>query len=231
MLVVYGGGIMDARGSIGGQTHSRNRYGAYVRARTKPINPNTDRQSVARAVMAEVAASYLDSASSAQRLEWSVFASNMPEKNKLGQTINFSGYNQYVKSNCAAQNAGLPRILDGPVNFTKPGQDPAFDVTSSEGSQEISVVFDENRDWAGEDNAGMIVQVGIPQNPSISFFNGPWQSVALIAGNTAVPITTPQVVTSPYPIVALQKVWVRAKIIRADGRISDWFQVSHIVGA
>ncbi|GAH13494.1 unnamed protein product, partial [marine sediment metagenome] len=48
-LVKYGGGIVQMSGSIAGNTFARNRYGNYVRARTKPINPNSDRQVVVRA--------------------------------------------------------------------------------------------------------------------------------------------------------------------------------------
>ncbi|GAI58374.1 unnamed protein product, partial [marine sediment metagenome] len=37
-LVKYGGGITQMSGSIAGNTFARNRYGNYVRSRTKPIN-------------------------------------------------------------------------------------------------------------------------------------------------------------------------------------------------
>lgn len=231
MLVVYGGGILDARGSIGGNTASRNGSGPYWRARVKPVNPNSDAQSRVRAIMSRVSAMYLDSASSAQRLEWGVFASNMPHKNKLGLDIRLSGFNQFVKSNVAALNAELPSILDGPVIFTLPGEDPTFEVSASESSQELSVIFNDNRDWVDEDFAGMIIQVGIPQNASIGFFNGPWRHADIIRGDSSTAPTTPATIASPWPVVELQKVWVRGKIIRADGRTSDWFQVSPIVGS
>lgn len=231
MLVKFGGGVIDARGSVGGNVFSRNASGAYVRARVKPVNPNSDRQSRIRAIMASRTASYLDSASSAQRVEWGVFASNMPEKNKLGEDIRFSGFVQYIKSNVAALNAGLPAILSGPVIFTKPGEDPLFEVTASEGSQELSIVFSEGRDWVDEDNAGMIIRVGIPQNASRNFFDGPWRHAGLIAGDSSTAPTSPATITSPWPIVELQKVWVGGRIIRSDGRLSDWFQVSPSVGS
>lgn len=231
MLIKFGGGVVAASGSIAGNTFSRNRYGAYARARTKPVNPQTDRQSRVRAIMSLVSAQYLDSATATNRTNWGIFASNMPETNKLGDTINLSGFNQYIKSNVAAINAGLPKILDAPVVFTKPGEDPAFAVTGSEGDEEVSVTFTEGRDWVDEDEAGMIIQMGIPQNASIGFFNGPWRHAGIIEGDSIAAPTSPTVVTMPYAAVELQKVWVRGRIIRADGRLSDWFQVSFIVGA
>ena len=39
-LVKYGGGIIQMSGSMAGNTFARNRYGNYMRARTKPVNPN-----------------------------------------------------------------------------------------------------------------------------------------------------------------------------------------------
>ena len=48
-LVQYGGGIVDARGSIGGNTFSKCAGGHYMRARTKPVNPKSALQQTRRA--------------------------------------------------------------------------------------------------------------------------------------------------------------------------------------
>lgn len=230
-LVSFGGGILEMRGSIGANTFARNKSGAYVRARTKPINPNTDRQSVVRANMSLVSKSWFDSASGAQRIEWETFAKNMPETNKLGQVMNLSGFNQFVRSNLAAKNAGFPSLLDGPASFVKPGEDPLMTAVGDEASQEVNVTFDDNRDWVDIDEAGMIVQVGIPQNPSVSFFNGPWRHAGVIEGDSGAPPTTPATIASPWPIVENQRIWVRCSIILDDGRLSDWFQHNSLVVA
>ena len=231
MLVKFGGGITAASGSVGGNTFSRNRYGAYMRVRTKPVNPQTDRQSRVRAIMSQNAAAYLDSASSAQRIEWGVYATNIVKKNKLSEDIRWSGYNHFIASKTAAKNAGLPAILDGPVIFTLPGEDPTFAVTASAATQLATITFADRADWCSEDNAGMIISIGIPQNASRAFFDGPYKHAGLIAGDLSVPITSPQTIALPYPAVENQKLWVRGRIIRADGRLSDWFQVSISVAA
>jgi hypothetical protein len=231
MLVKYGGGILDARGSIGGQTHSRNRSGAYVRARVKPVNPNSPRQSAVRALMAFISQAWYAVVTIAQRADWAVFAANVPAKNKLGEVINLSGFNQYVKSNMAAQNAGLPAIADGPSIFTLPGEDPTYAVIVSEATQDIAVTFDALAEWANEDDAGLIVQMGIPKNDSIEFFDGPWRHAGTILGDGTTPPITGDTVSAPYPVVALQKIFTRARVIRADGRLSDWFRSSIICGA
>ena len=42
-LIRYAEG-QQRSGSIGASVYSHNRYGAYIRARSVPVNPNTDRQ-------------------------------------------------------------------------------------------------------------------------------------------------------------------------------------------
>jgi len=230
MLVAYGGGILDARGSIGGQTHSRNRYGAYVRARTAPVNPQSARQSAIRSIVADVTTRWLTVLTIAQRAAWGVFASNVPAKNKLGQVINLSGFNQFTKSNVAANNAGLADIAAAPVIFDLPGEDPDFDATIDAGTEKVSVVFDDTRDWADEDEGALIVQCGIPVNSSINFFNGPWRHAGIVQGDSVTPPTSPDAaIDVPFEVADGQKVFVRAKILRADGRLSDWFRSNTIV--
>lgn len=223
-LIKFGGGIIEARGSIAGNVFSRNRYGAYMRARTKPINPNSDRQSAIRTLISEVSQAWFADATQAQRDAWAVFAANVPATNKLGEVIYLSGFNQYMKSNIASLNAGLLAIQPAPTTFTLPGEDPSFVPTIDAGTELISVVFDDTRDWLDEDGGAMIVQMGLPQNDSIEFFNGPWRHAGAIEGDSVTPPTTPATIAVPYPVADDQKVWVRAKILRADGRVSDWFQ-------
>ena len=230
MLVRYGGGILDARGSIGGQVHSRNRYGSYVRARTTPVNPQSARQSAIRAIVAAVSSQWYTALSQAQRDAWNVFATNVPATNKLGQSINLTGFNQFVKSNVAAANAGQIQITAGPIIFTLPGEDTSYNSEIDAGTGKLTIIFDDTRDWLDEDDGAMIIQMGIPQNTSIGFFNGPWRHAGIIQGNLAVPPTTPNsAIDVPFPVADGQKVWTRAKILRADGRLSDWFRDDSIV--
>lgn len=230
MLVKWGAGIVDGRGSIAGTTFSRNRYGAIARARTKPVNPGTDRQSAIRAKISYVAAAWLGLLSSAQRAAWGVFASNVPATNKLGEVIYLSGNNQFVKTNVAALNAGVDMILDAPTIFTLPGEDSSFDATVDAGTGKITLTFDDTRDWCDEDGACLIVQMGLPQNASIGFFNGPWRHAGAIEGDSVAPPTSPDATLNvPFSVADDQLVWVRAKILKADGRTSDWFQAVAVV--
>ena len=230
MLVKFGGGVIDARGSIAGNVFSRNRYGNYVRARTTPINPQSGRQSAIRTIVSYVTTLWLGLLTQAQRDAWNVFASNVPTTNKLGESIFLSGFNQFVKSNIVAVNLGLAPVSAGPVIFTLPGEDTDFTAALDAGTGKISVGFDPLRDWVDEDDGALVVQAGIPVNASVQFFGGPWRHAGHVQGNLALPPTSPDAtIDIPFAVADDQKVFVRAKILRADGRVSDWFRVSAIV--
>lgn len=230
-LLKFGGGITEMRGSIAGNVYSRNRYGAYARARTTPVNPASQRQSAIRALISDISQAWFNTLTQAQRDAWNVFAAAVPEKNKLGEVIYLSGFNQYCKSNLAAQNAGLPAIAEAPTIFTKPGEDTSFAVSASAATQLVSVTFDDTLDWVDEDDAGMIIRVGSPQNGSINYFDGPWRFADSIDGDGTTAPTTPADVASPFVLAEDQKVFVEGRIIRADGRLSDWFRGDCTCGA
>ncbi len=229
-LVKFGGIAVDARGSIASTVFSRNRYGNYIRARVAPVNPQSPRQSDIQAIVAEVSSRWLFVATLLQRVAWNLFAANVPTTNKLGEVINLSGFNQYVKSNVALGNSGLAYVDDAPTIFALPGEDTSYNSEIDAGTGKITIAFDDTRDWLDEDEAGMIVQMGIPQNPSRTFFNGPWRHAGIILGDSVAAPTTPDSsIDVPFEVADGQKVWTRAKIIRADGRTSDWFRDESIV--
>jgi len=83
-LIKFGGGVVQMSGSIAGNTYARNRYGNYVRARTKPVNPKTDRQSVIRTAMQLLTTRWAQTLTAAQRTAWNLYASNVNMTNFTG---------------------------------------------------------------------------------------------------------------------------------------------------
>lgn len=224
-LVKFGGGIVQLSGSLGGNTFARNRAGNYVRARTTPINPQTPRMSAIQAIIAQVTAAWANLLSDAQRAAWAIFANNVPSTNKLGEVIKLSGFNQYVKSNTVLLNAGLAVVADAPILFTLPGEDPTFATEVDAGTGIISVTFDDTRDWVDESGAGLIVQMGIPVSPGIDFFDGPWRHAGVILGDDVAAPTSPDTtIAVPFEVGDGQKVFTRGKVVRLDGRVSDFFR-------
>lgn len=230
-LVRYGGGIVQMSGSIAGDTFARNRYGNYVRARTKPINPNTGLQTAVRAALAALTARWSQVLTANQRTAWNLYASNVAMKNRLGEVINLTGFNHYIRSNHFRQTYSKTIIDDGPVIFELPAQDPLFTCDGGEAAQQISVAFDDTMDWDNEDNGYLVYYQGVPQNAQRNFFAGPYRLLSFTAGVTGVPVASPVVEATVFAISEGQRQWYRARIYRADGRVSEPFRDDSFCGA
>ena len=230
-LVKYGGGIIQMSGSLAGNTHARNRYGNYIRARTKPINPNTARQQTVRAAIAYLTERWADTLTAVQRTAWGLYASNVAMKNKLGESIKLSGFNHYIRSNMNLQQNALTIIDAAPTVFELPEKDSTLAITASEASQNISVAFTATLDWALETGAYLVCYLGQPQNPQRNFFGGPYRMMDNVAGIDTTGATTPDVQAAPFAVAELQRIWMYARVIRKDGRLSQKFFADCFVAA
>lgn len=226
-LVQYGGGVLDMRGSIGGQVHSKNRNGSYVRARTTPVNPNTDRQSGIRASIATLVNSWTTELTQVMRDAWEVYAANIVRHNKLGAQIKLTGFNMFIRCNAGREQDGLAIIADAPIVMALGNQDPTVVATVDEAAQQISVAFDEALFWSKTDLGLMFVQMSLPHAASRNFIGGPYRMADVLEGDTATPLTSPQVMAVPFPVGEGQQVKCAFRISEADGRLSDqWFHQS-----
>ena len=104
-LILFGGGVSEMRGSIGGTTFSRNSSGAYARNRTKPVNPRTSKQSYVRSLFAYIAQLWR-TLTKDQRNTWISYAPNLSRVNKLGQTVPLTGSQLFQKVNTNLRTTG-----------------------------------------------------------------------------------------------------------------------------
>jgi len=231
MLVQWGGGILDARGSIGGQTASCNRFGNYLRARITPVNPQSSRQNVVRAIIQLLSQAWSNILTQAQRDAWEVYASNIVRQNKLGAQIFLTGFNHYIRSNTPILQALDTRVDIGPVNLSLPPGDPLMIGTVDEAGQQISVAFDDTFDWVDQDDGHMFLYMSEPKRAGTNFIGGPFRFAGAIDGDSTTPPTSPTVISVPFPVAESQVVVVRARISEEDGRLSDLFRSQSAVTA
>lgn len=223
-LVKFGAGIVGMSGSIAGVVHSHNRFGAYIRPRTKPVNPKSFRQLASRILVMFLSEQWHDDPmTDAIRDAWQTYASSFNMLNKLGEQITLTGFNTFVMCNSARLTAGGSLITAAPTTLGLPPGDPTFACTGSVATQLISVVFDPLFDWNIIDDGLMSVYMGRPQSPSRNFFRTPYRYMDSIEGNTASPPTSPQTMTAPFTLVEGQKIWCEARIQEADCRVSTRF--------
>lgn len=230
-LIKFGGGVVQMAGSIGGTTFARNRSGNYARARTTPVNPNTALQVVVRAAMAWLTDRWSLGLTAVQRTAWNLYAANVVMANRLGESINLSGFNHYIRTNLIRKQLGLSIIDAGPVIFEIPASDPVLSITASAATQIITVTYDDTLNWANETEGFLFFFQGLPQNPQRNFFGGPWRSLGSVAGETGIPPPSPALPAAVYAIAAGQRQWIYARISRADGRLSAPFRADVFTGA
>ncbi len=230
-LIKFGGGVVAMSGSIAGNTFSRNRYGAYVRARTVPVNPNTARQVGVRAALAFLTTRWAQILTTNQRIAWNLYGANVNMVNKLGETINLSGFNHYIRSNVPRLIFGRNIVDDGPVIFELPAHDPLFAITASEAAQRLEITFSVDMNWSTETNAFLFVSQGLPQNAQRNFFGGPWRTLTGIPGEDPGPPVSPNSPSAIFAIAEGQHLWAYGRISRADGRLSTPFRSDVFVAA
>jgi len=230
-LIKFGGGITEMRGSMAGNVYSRNKSGAYIRSRTKPINPNTALQQVVRATLAFLTSRWSDTLTIAQRAAWNLYGSNVAMLNKLGESIYLSGFNHYIRCNSILKRSARTLVDAGPVIFEIPEADPTFSITASEATQLVQYTFDDTMAWNIEDNGWMHLFGGQPQNGQRNFFGGPWKLAHALAGAALGGAVSPANSAHPFVIAEGQRIWVYGRITRADGRLSQPFRNNVLVSA
>lgn len=228
MKVVWAEG-QQRSGRLGATIASHNRFGAYLRAGSIPVNPNTDRQVAVRNAVRALSIAWQNTLSQAQRDAWDVYAANVGWFTKLGVAVNLTGSNHYSRSNVARLVSGIASVDDAPNIMNIGTAEKALAVSASEATQQLTVNGDGTMAWIGEANAWQFVYMGLPQNANIRFFGGPYRLTVAIPG--AGPPPWPATPAAPFVFAEGQRIWVRTRIARGDGRLSDFAQVNFLAAA
>lgn len=118
----------DLRGKSGGAVFSRNRGGNYMKAFTKPVNPQTPEQQANRGLFGTLMSDWRR-LTEGERRTWIDNAPNYPVKNKVGEAVNLTGPQLFAKANMVLLNAGLTPISNlppSPVALVKAFASQAF---------------------------------------------------------------------------------------------------------
>lgn len=216
-------------GKQGGIVWSHNRGGPYVRNRAVPTNPNTARQVAVRNAVRSIAISWDTVLTQAQRDAWNVYASNVSWTNRLGESTSLTGLNHFIRTNTISVTLGKARIDAAPVIFDIAAAELALAVSASEATQQVTCAYDDTATWANEAGAFQFFYLGLPQNGGRQFFKGPYRYINLADGAT--PAVSPGIFAAPFPFAANQRLWVRSRILRADGRLSEFAEVNFLAAA
>lgn len=217
MKVLQPMGSLNASGSIGGQTFSRNRFGQYARARAIPVNPRTALQAAVRSTFAQMCAQW-SLLTANQRGQWAEYAAAIPRVDVFGQPISPTGRNVFIGNNCLRIQSGLAAVLDGPTTLTLPElTTPVITVTAGD---PISVAFTTQDAWSTPTGGGLTLFMAHPKSPQTNYCKGPYQYAGTILGAATSP-TSPQTIPSPFVFTAGQRAFYRVVAMTSDGRISS----------
>lgn len=206
-------------GSIAGITYAHGRSGMITKARRKPTNPDSERQRTVRTAIRTLAPYWGQVLTTEMRAQWSMYASNVPIKNALGQTIFLTGSNHFIRCNVPRIQAGIEILEDAPANFNLGTfTAPTIDQFWSNFDR-IMIGFTITDEWVSTVGGFMLVYAGRPTNVGQGFFKSPWRYVGKVVGQVIAP-ATPQSFAAPWPWAADNIAWIKCRIIQADGRMS-----------
>lgn len=209
----------EIRGSVGGLTFTRTSSGLTIRARATPTDPRPPRGLTTRGSFARLANLWPNLLTPTQRDDWNTYAANVTLTNSLGDAINVSGANMFLRTNQAAQQTAGGLYVDAPTTFnlgsyTAPTWFPQAPLN-------VGYVIEPLDAWANEDAAYLLVYQGIPQGPSVNFYASPWVFIEALPGSSTVPPLDTQLAVALRPFTAGQHLWFRSRVLRADGRLSN----------
>lgn len=220
--------VTSASGSIGGMTASRNRGGMYLRARVMGTNPDTSRQREVRDAVSTLAQQWNEILTPAQRAAWNLYAQQVKLMGALGDEIQVSGINMFVRSNTARLAVGEAPILSGPTAFQLA---PLVNIdgtgVTTAGTNNLVVSFTTPGLWNAVNGAFLLVYASRPENPG-KVPRGPFRFAGFIEGNSGSPPSS-GTLTMPFPADADQNVRVAAKLLLPDGRVSNRSSIDVVV--
>lgn len=219
--------IESGSGSLGGITLSRNRGGMYLRGRSIPTNPNSTFQQAVRSAASQLASLWGGTLTQVQRDAWDLYAENVELPNSLGDPRNVGGLGMYVRSNVpriASGVAGLVRVDDAPIIFDLGAVGPLTVVSATAATDIVSMGFTDTDAWVDESGSALLVYTSRQANASINYFKGPYRFAGAVEGDDTVPPTTPAAITGAFNFDVANRVFVFARVSRADGRLSTPFR-------
>ncbi|MDP2323895.1 MAG: hypothetical protein Q8N51_07685 [Gammaproteobacteria bacterium] len=216
--ILFGPLVAEARGKEGGIVFSRNRYGAYIRAKTSPVQPRTPAQNAIRAAFTVISQSWRDLLVATERAAWDDYAKQTPVSDRYGAKIDLTGNTMFLR-----YNAALVGILATPLKVapTLPGEAemPRFTLTGTVAAG-VKIATLAPVIAAGDYVLAYSNKAPIPV--SRAFFNGPWTLRKIM--DTAQ--TFPAEVVPIAECAIGQRWWVKCRLYKANGKVGPLSMIS-----
>jgi len=167
MLVKLAAIVAEARGSVGGVTFARNRYGAYARNRTKPVDPGSEKQNEARSRMSSAVVAWR-ALTAAQRDAFNAKALTTDFVNALGESIHPTGMTLFVRGYNLLDLAELAQVTAPPVTPIIDDSSAAFSYIADPGLR----LYSDTGEWPA--NAVILIWHMRNLTNSTFYYKGPY---------------------------------------------------------
>ena len=217
-IVQFTGIVNQIRGKLNGSVFNKARSVNTLQRKQQAPRRNVGNSSGPRNNFSQAQRSW-KSLTISQRQQWATAAVNNPSRNRFGELVALSGYNQYIKSYIFALSVGINPV-ETPV--TTPAPDP--DIIISDWSQfdfslapsgRVEIEYNNILDsgWTG---AGMyvIMDIGFPVSAGVTTYYGTYQFVAGEELDGVTFISGEQILSSRYPLPQSgQQVYRRTRVV------------------
>jgi len=223
-IIRLGGGVLDARGSVGGQTIRKGRSGHLLQSRRGPLKRKSNRQARSHSIFQRLTQYWSNNLTQAQRDQWKRYADAILRKNRLGQSVHLTGFHHFLAANTLLLQFGSDIHADGPERLTLPKLDPTMTGQFNFVTQKIIVFFDETAEWVNNVHGHMYVTMSQPHCSGKTNFNKSFRLTGQVHGSDVTPPTSPQTFDAAFPVSNGNKFVLKARIAEDHGRLSDFFR-------
>jgi len=225
--ILFGAGIADARGSVGGVVFSHGPGGSIMRTRIKPNNPATNSQALRRGVLSNLVARWGQTLDATQRGLWEDYAGATPWTNKLNQSIVLTGMQAYIYINGARVRTGQA-LTDAAPDIGGVAILPSCTIKADHVSNNVTIFTAPAGFVATNPLNGFAVRRYLQTSPgSINQWRRP-EYISFVAGNASPP-TFPLDIGGNPPLIEKNRLPVDIIMFDIHNRVSSPFAQSVVI--
>jgi len=213
-LIKYGPTIASASGSVGGTTFARNRAGAYIRQRSKPVVPVSARRTQINGWLGDLVAYWQTTLGASDRAKWDAAAKTTSFPNKLGDAYTPTGLNLYIRTNASLYCCAQAKLATPPINPVGPPLGPTLTYDTGDGVRIATI-----GSWDPTLTGWLLIHVSAPCRPSINYHKGPYVRMKNIALSDLAAL--PAVILGKSLCTAGARLFFRLVPVLTDGAVAS----------
>lgn len=211
----------ELNGSLANNVFAKTKGGLIVKRRAQPTNPQTQQQQLVRSYLQTMADRWNSVLTEQGRADWRAWASQQTHVNRLGESVTWSGQQEYVALGARNLRIGAP-ISDTIPDLPAPPPLKTITVSADAASGDIATVFTDSPVGATD----KIVAYGVLNH---SPGRMPLRSNAVFLGVSAAAAATPFTITYPGGLMEDLYVTVWLYVQDAFGQQSQPIQGRSII--